>query len=150
MWIVVWACIISLFTYQFFYSNWIFFGVLHFIAVASVLCLPFARYPVMACFIGVGNIILYLTNVVTSKWPFNLWELGLPSSTNDYVALFPWVGVVMLGIGVGHIFVKDIDPCASFKLSPKATFLGRHSLAVYVLHQPLFFALLGSIYWFTQ
>lgn len=150
MWIVVWACVISLFTYWFFNSNWIFFGVLHFIAVASVLSLPFARYPVMACFIGIGIITLFLTNVVTSKWPFNLWELGLPSSPNDYVALFPWVGVVLLGIGVGHMFIKGIDPCASLKLSTKITFLGRHSLAVYVLHQPLFFVTLGSVYWLSH
>ena len=150
MWIAVWAFAISLFTYQFFYSNWIFFGVLHFIAVASILCLPLVRYPVIATSVGVLSVALFLTNVITSKWPFNLWELGLPSSPNDYVALFPWIGVVLLGIGVGHFFVKGFDPCASLKLSTKFTFLGRHSLMVYVLHQPLFFALLGSIYWFTQ
>ncbi|AEE25426.1 MAG: DUF1624 domain-containing protein [Alteromonas sp.] len=149
MWIAVWAFAISLFTYQFFYSNWIFFGVLHFIAVASILCLPLVRYPVIATSVGVLSVALFLTNVITSKWPFNLWELGLPSSPNDYVALFPWIGVVLLGIGVGHFFVKGFDPCASLKLSTKFTFLGRHSLMVYVLHQPLFFAILGSVYWLT-
>ena len=96
MWIAVWAFAISLFTYQFFYSNWIFFGVLHFIAVASILCLPLVRYPVIATSVGVLSVALFLTNVITSKWPFNLWELGLPSSPNDYVALFPWIGVVLL------------------------------------------------------
>ena len=149
MWIAVWAFAISLFTYQFFYSNWIFFGVLHFIAVASILCLPLVRYPVIATSVGVLSVALFLTNVITSKWPFNLWELGLPSSPNYYVALFPWIGVVLLGIGVGHFFVKGFDPCASLKLSTKFTFLGRHSLMVYVLHQPLFFAILGSVYWLT-
>jgi len=149
MWIAIWAFAISLFTYQFFYSNWIFFGVLHFIAVASILCLPLVRYPVIATSVGVLSVALFLTNVITSKWPFNLWELGLPSSPNDYVALFPWIGVVLLGIGVGHFFVKGFDPCASLKLSTKFTFLGRHSLMVYVLHQPLFFAILGSVYWLT-
>jgi uncharacterized membrane protein len=149
MWIAVWAFAISLFTYQFFYSNWIFFGVLHFIAVASILCLPLVRYPVIATSVGVLSVALFLTNVITSKWPFDLWELGLPSSPNDYVALFPWIGVVLLGIGVGHFFVKGFDPCASLKLSTKFTFLGRHSLMVYVLHQPLFFAILGSVYWLT-
>ena len=150
MWIAVWVFAISLFTYQFFYSNWIFFGVLHFIAVASILCLPLVRYPVIATSVGVLSVALFLTNVITSKWPFNLWELGLPSSPNDYVALFPWIGVVLLGIGVGHFFVKGFDPCASLKLSTKFTFLGRHSLMVYVLHQPLFFAILGSVYWLTS
>ena len=149
MWIAVWAFAISLFTYQFFYSNWIFFGVLHFIAVASILCLPLVSYPVIATSVGVLSVALFLTNGITSKWPFNLWELGLPASPNDYVALFPWIGVVLLGIGVGLFFVKGFDPCASLKLSTKFTFLGRHSLMVYVLHQPLFFAILGSVYWLT-
>ncbi|GAC23711.1 hypothetical protein GMES_1412 [Paraglaciecola mesophila KMM 241] len=146
VWIVIWALIISLFTYTFFHNNWIYFGVLHFVAVASILCLPLVRYPAIAATVGVFTVVLFLTGVVTSKWPFNFWELGLPPSPNDYVALFPWTGVVLLGIGLGHLFEKGLDPGASLKLSTKITFLGRHSLAVYVLHQPIFFAILGAIY----
>ena len=147
MWIAIWALVISLFTYQFFHSNWIFFGVLHFITVASIVCLPFVRYPVIASASGIVLIILFVTNVVTNKWPFNLWELGLPASPNDYVSIFPWIGVVLMGIGVGHIFLRGIDPFVSWNVSTKITFVGRHSLAVYVLHQPVFFTILGAIYW---
>lgn len=134
MWIVVWVCVILLFIYWFFNSNWIFFGVLYFIVVVSVLCFFFVCYLVMVCFIGIGIIILFLMNVVISKWLFNLWELGLLLLFNDYVVLFFWVGVVLLGIGVGYMFIKGIDFCVLLKLLIKIMFLGCYSFVVYVLY----------------
>jgi len=64
--------------------------------------------------------------------------------TEDYVPLFPWMGVLFLGIALGHLLVRT-DFRAIMSLAPLPrwlAFLGRHSLAIYLLHQPLLFALL--------
>jgi uncharacterized membrane protein len=64
--------------------------------------------------------------------------------TEDYVPLFPWAGVLLLGITAGHALVNNrfalLEPLGR---APRVLrFLGRHSLAVYLLHQPL---LIGAL-----
>lgn len=148
--IAFWAAVISLFTYYFFNANWIFFGVLHFIAVASVLCVPLIRKPILSLLLGFVAVTLFNSGLVSSKWPFNLMSLSLPHSPNDYVAIFPWIGVVLFGIAIGHVLKSGFDPVAKWNIPNKLTLLGRHSLVVYILHQPIFFALFGTIYWLSS
>ena len=67
------------------------------------------------------------------------------AGTEDYVPLVPWAGVVLVGIAAGH----GPRTRASALLAPLAAaprwlrWLGRHSLAVYMVHQPL---LLGALW----
>ena len=65
--------------------------------------------------------------------------------TEDYVPLAPWAGVMMLGIGAGHALARgNFHALTSLALSPKwLQWLGRHSLAVYMIHQPI---LLGTLW----
>jgi uncharacterized membrane protein len=65
--------------------------------------------------------------------------------TEDYVPLFPWGGVLLVGIAAGHALAANgfawVAPLAR---APRAVrFLGRHSLVVYLVHQPL---MLGVFY----
>lgn len=80
-----------------------------------------------------------------------IW-LGLaPRSLHllDYVPLLPWFGVVLMGMAVEHCSTKisvAAFPCPISVPWPPVRgliFLGRNSLAIYILHQPL---LLGLIY----
>ena len=67
----------------------------------------------------------------------------------DYVPLLPWFGVVLMGMAGGALLYKDLGrrfPLPDISAWPPVRgliFLGRNSLAVYILHQPL---LLGLIY----
>jgi uncharacterized membrane protein len=67
--------------------------------------------------------------------------------TEDYVPLFPWTGVLLLGIALGHALVKNrfavLEPLA--RAPRMLRFLGRHSLAVYLLHQPLLIGVLDVL-----
>jgi len=65
--------------------------------------------------------------------------------TEDYVPLFPWSGVLFLGIAAGHALVaSNFAMLAPLARMPRALrLLGRHSLAVYLVHQPLLLGGLG-------
>jgi len=67
--------------------------------------------------------------------------------TEDYVPLFPWAGVLFLGIPAGHALLRTqgrlLAPLA--RLPRAIALLGRHSLLVYLVHQPLLLGLLWLV-----
>ena len=121
-------------------ANWIFFGILHFIAVASLIAIGLVNYPRVSLLLGAGIITLYNLDIFKAFWPFSYVRDWLPSYTNDYVGLSPWLGVVFIGIFLGHQAWLHKDPLTS--LGQKAWLVkpGQHSLIIYLVHQPLFFA----------
>ncbi len=72
-------------------------------------------------------------------------------ATEDYVPLLPWMGVVLLGISAGHLLEKTTAGkqllCwyLPFGFARILALAGRHSLLVYMLHQPVLLALLWPI-----
>lgn len=161
------AALVSLSSYMMFPKSMIFFGILHFIAVASVLGLLFYRWFWMNLGVGVALIMLGLT--IQHPWfdqPGWQW-IGLMTHkpiTEDYVPLLPWFGVVLLGLFVGK-WMFSSPPPPFIRLAELAgltgqlsknlvqwqgktgfsrllAFGGRHSLPIYMLHQPIFFAVL--------
>jgi uncharacterized membrane protein len=143
------AALVSFVTWWMFVERLVFFGVLHFIAVASLLGLLFVRAGRLNLIAGVG-VILFATQY-QSAWfdtPGRRW-IGLMTHkppTEDYVPLLPWIGVVMLGIFAGPYIVRwlqthlqgirDTAPIRWLALA------GRHSLVIYLIHQPL---LIGAL-----
>lgn len=61
----------------------------------------------------------------------------------DYMPLFPWIGVFMVGALVGRVAYKDKKTVMPYKnnVTRKITapfeFIGRHSLVIYIVHQPI-------------
>ncbi|WP_371195173.1 heparan-alpha-glucosaminide N-acetyltransferase [Glaciecola sp. SC05] len=140
------ALIISIVTFIFIRENWIFFGVLHFLALASVLCLPFVKMPRTSFVIGTGFMLLGASGWFISRWPFHLLFTDLPLYTNDYVAIVPWLGMVFFGIALGHNAWFKADPMqhlTQHRYSKYAALPGQHGLLIYLLHQPI---LIGSLY----
>jgi len=81
--------------------------------------------------------------------------VGLSSvdpASNDYVPFFPWFGAVLAGIAAARL-ARDHDVFARLaRLRPGVwakplDFAGRHSLAVYLIHQPV---LIASVWAFAQ
>jgi uncharacterized membrane protein len=60
------------------------------------------------------------------------------------VPLFPWSGVLLLGIAVGHWLTdRGFAPLTPLARLPRMLqLLGRHSLVVYLVHQPVLFGVL--------
>ncbi len=133
--------------------SFIYFGILHSIAVASILGLIFLRIrPSVTFIIAVGAIlapIFFKTALFDSPW---LWWIGLATKirvSDDFVPLLPWIGPFLLGIALTKAGVeRQLLPAYFGDLSKSwwkaaLTFLGRHSLVVYLVHQPL---LLATVY----
>jgi uncharacterized membrane protein len=145
------AVAITLVTYFATPDAFIFFGILHHIAVASLVGLFFLRLPAAAvAALAVGVIVL---PAVWRSDVFNGMALawtGLASvnpRSNDFVPLFPWFGAVMLGmaaakvaLGSGWTERKAGTPLPGW--TGPLQFAGRHSLAVYLLHQPILIGLI--------
>ena len=135
----------------------IFFGILHCIAAASLLALPFLFLPWPAALAG-GALAAALPQFVTSRafdTPALMWSglgVAIPVS-NDFRPLLPWAGALLFGLAAGLAMQRhggfNILRRVSGSSAPARllAFGGRHSLAIYLVHQPVFFALLTASVW---
>ena len=141
------AVLVSAASYLVYPRSYIWFGVLHAIAVSLVLIRPLAERPRLALALGLA--VIAVGNLVASPWfDVRTWGwLGFATVkpiTEDYVPLFPWTGVMLIGVALGHALVRnDFRAIAPFARLPRwVAWLGRHSLVVYMVHQPLLFGAL--------
>jgi uncharacterized membrane protein len=150
------AAAISVATYVAVPNGFIFFGILHQIALGSLFGLAFLRLPPL---LTLGVAVLIIAAASFLRAPFFdhplLWWLGLAPvnpRSNDYVPVFPWFGVVLLGIALARSLLQAglLPRLASLHPGSWARpfrFAGRHSLAVYLVHQPV---LIGLVWLFAQ
>ena len=150
------AALVTAATFFAFPTSWIFFGILHNIALSSVIALPFLRLPWPAT-AGAALLVWLAPLMVTWLGTPAFLEtpllafLGFGSRlplTNDFVTVFPWTGFLLAGTA----FARAIGPrpglgARTARPLPRAVArIGRHSLAIYLLHQPLIYgALFGLV-----
>ncbi|NJM31579.1 MAG: DUF1624 domain-containing protein [Limnobacter sp.] len=122
-------------------NNYIYFGILHFIAAASLVALALVKIPRASLLAGCAIILASWASLVSGRWPFTPIDYLLPAYSNDYVSVFPWLGVLLIGVWLGHQRFFQCDPLArAFAENRAVQVLGQHSLLIYLLHQPIFFA----------
>lgn len=144
-------------TYWMFPDYFVFFGVLHAIALFSLMGLAFLRLNLwLTAAIGV---VVIAANFAWNDPAFSSRELGwigfwpVSPPTSDVVPIFPWFGVVLLGIaGMRLVLAGPLAArlAAIHSAEPAAkglAFIGRWSLPIYVLHQPL---IIGTLYALAQ
>src|SRR5690606_18368591 len=118
------------------------------IALSSLLALPFVRAPLWAG-IGTAIVVLFLPAVVSDA-AFNtrarswIGFFTTTPATADLVPIFPWLGVVLIGV-IG-MRVLEGSPALRWS-SPNPALhtlarIGRWSLVIYLVHQPLLFGLI--------
>jgi len=151
------ALVITIATRFAFPDSFIFFGILHSIAAASLVGLLFLRLPVVITLLAAVAAFLAPDYLRSSMFDNPaLWWVGLSETlprSNDYVPLLPWLAPFLTGIAAARLALSRhwLDrPVEGEDAPPKwKTALisgGRHSLAVYLLHQPL---LIGLVYLFS-
>lgn len=147
------AALITLATWLATPNAFIFFGILHSIAVASVLGLAFMRLPwqvtaAAGAFVVSSRLIGLHSAALDAPW---WWWSGLSRFlpvSNDYVPIFPFFGMVLLGIAAARLAVENdllrllAKPRLADGPSRLLRFIGRHSLVYYLAHQPAMIAML--------
>lgn len=131
----------------------IWFGILHFIGLSIILAQPFLKKnALIAAVLAIAFGIALQT--MTFNFPWLLW-LGLkpPSfQTFDYYPILPWFGVLLLGLEAGKKLYDPATHKRKFKIPELNSFgikqlclLGRHSLLIYLLHQPVLISILTFV-----
>lgn len=126
----------------------IWFGILHLLAVCMLLSpllnkIPVAVLPFLA--VGAYALGLYFRTVVAPTpflTVFNMKSPGFYSA--DYYPVLPYVGFYLFGIFCGKCFYREKRsrlPLLGKKVFLPVRFLGGYSFAVYVLHQPVVYAI---------
>jgi len=149
------AALVTLGSMLMFPQSYIFFGVLHFILIASLIGLLMLRYYWLNLVLGIVILAvgLYFTHPVFDQ-PWLQW-MGLMTHkpiTEDYVPLFPWLGVVLLGIFTGKnllarpAWLKHNDPGQPIR---GLAWMGKRSLLIYMIHQPILLAGLSAWSWLS-
>ena len=123
------------------------FGILHNIAVSSLLALPALRLGVWNALLG--TLLVALGAVVSlPSHPLLDWTgLGAePAPAFDFQPLLPWLGVVLWGAALGTVLLGPLGkPVLAWRSKSVPArglaFLGRHSLLVYIAHVPVLFGI---------
>ena len=131
------------------------FGILHLIGVSIILAYPLLRYRFANLILGLSLIAVGLYMRIEglsseSPWllPFGVVPENLVMP--DYRPLLPWFGVVLLGVFAGNVvygggrrpaLFAGKAPAPARPLLP----LGRNSLFIYLVHQPILIALLAAL-----
>jgi uncharacterized membrane protein len=117
----------------------ILFGILHFIGVAVVVGYFFRRAkPKILILLGAVTIATGL--VVKNTIPWLIWLAPTPHYAFDYFPVLPWLGVVLLGLVFGKSIKLEIKECPEW--TGFVQWLGRHSLVIYMVHQPVLIAVI--------
>jgi uncharacterized membrane protein len=129
----------------------IWFGILHCIAVSSVLALAFLRAPLVLVAAMAGLCIAAPMRFADPAFnaPALMW-LGLRSEglpTPDYVPLLPWFGMVLVGVVLGRLLEPRLHQAwARWRpgnaLARALVWAGQRSLPIYLIHQPVLIGLL--------
>ena len=145
------ALLVSAGSWLVFGPRLIYFGILHFVAAALLIARPLLRLRAANILLGAVCVFVGLTwtNEFFNTPPANIVGfMTLKPRTEDYVPLFPWIGVVLIGAGAAAQWQRAQwrIPNALKPLNERAPrwllFLGTWALTVYLVHQPI---LLGAM-----
>ena len=126
------------------------FGVLHCIGLSVVLSIPFMKYRNYTLLFALS---IMFASTILAQYPtetpsvfhltIGLHQANVWAHTVDYFPLIPWFGVTLLGLVIGdwlycgnkrRFRMPDLSKYKPVKLFQWA---GQHSLAIYLLHQPI-------------
>ncbi|MBM2574827.1 DUF1624 domain-containing protein [Jannaschia sp. Os4] len=154
------AALVSGATYAAMPDDWVRFGILHSIAACSVIGLACLRLP-WAVTGGLGAAALALREPLRDAVPLDgaaglvtgLMPQALVPRMMDYEPILPWAGPLLLGLAGA----KALDRAwpALGRLTPETRLVrvlawpGRHSLLVYLIHQPVLLGGLTAFVWLS-
>lgn len=147
--------LLTLVTYLYNPKYYIVFGILHFLGIGTILYhftnrlrpgLFFAA-ALLSLFLG----LLFAKINVETPYLFMIGLINDSFCSLDYYPLLPWLGIFFAGVLAGKMLYKNKKGLLPFNL--RLTFvneLGRRSLLIYLIHQPVLLALLYGFHMVTR
>jgi len=146
------SALVSISTYIVFPNAWVYFGILHSILVLSILALLFVNRGYLSIFLALIILIGYNFFNLNMHPFFNILQkpLHLPRYTVDLAPIIPWFSVVLIGIALVNLNIHTkLLKLKLLNLDNKfyklLKFLGKRSLLIYLIHQPILFGFLWLI-----
>jgi uncharacterized membrane protein len=152
--LVVAAALVSLGTYVAFPQAFVFFGILHSIALCGLIGLALIRVPgVVLLLLAVAVVAVdrsVTLEALNSRWlawtglhAVNPWAV-------DFVPVFPWLGAVLAGMGAAKLAAAAglWDRARAVPAGPwlrRLAWPGRNSLVIYLVHQPVLIGLVWAV-----
>lgn len=160
-WAQVAACalLVSASSYLMYPQSWIYFGVLHGIAVMllvvrwtahwGVWLWPLGALAIASKFIASYAVSIWANLQFLNEKSFSIlgWVSKLPI-TEDYVPIFPWLGVMWWGVAAAQWMLVHRRHAITGSLLPAGkglAWLGTWSLSWYMLHQPVMIGALSIL-----
>jgi uncharacterized membrane protein len=144
--ICMWSIALTTVTYLYNPDFYIHFGILHFLGISLLSASQARQLPtiraLLLSFISILVGLVFDERFISSPY---LFPLGLQTNTFsslDYYPLFPWYGIFLMGIIAGKKLYPTKKSLLSFDSLSSITWLGHHSLAIYLIHQPILLACL--------
>jgi uncharacterized membrane protein len=148
------ALLVTIMSIWFVPGGTIWFGILHAIAAASLLGLLVLRLPWPVTLAIAGMIFAAAWGPRSSVFnPLWLVWTGLAETRpnmGDYVPLIPWAAPALAGIALAKaVRVESWARTSPSRAVDLLTFPGRHSLVIYLIHQPILIGLFNLHRWAT-
>lgn len=134
------ALAVSVVSYFLFPTQWIFFGTLHCILVGSLLGALVVPHRKLA----LALIVLILLGQYVLGFDIKWVSSVVRRPSMDFIPIYPWFWGILAGILLAP-YLSNIRFIREMKPSKFLNFLGKHSLKIYLLHQPIIFGFLWLI-----
>ena len=165
------ALAISIGSYLIVPDHWIYFGILQFLFISTLIAIPFSFIPKTSLILGMTIIIghFFVTGQLAPTFSQQLIEqfdiqnlpfyfslqflfnflqplLNLPNSTFDITYFIPWFGLILIGIFIGHSNIQ-IPKLPNIKVFRLLSAMGQRSLPLYFIHAILLAPIALIIEW---
>lgn len=155
--IVAAATAITVVTWHVFPDTFIFFGILHAIAAATLIGTLFLRAPtwvgLLAAIVLLVAPEVWQSAAFDTRWLAWVGFAAHHPRSNDFVPIFPWVGLTLTGIVVARLALswKATQALGTWApdgwLGKSLVWMGRRSLVVYLFHQPILLGVIVPLSW---
>ncbi len=146
------ALVVSIGTYVAFSDGFVYFGILHALAVFSLIGVFFVRAPiwivVALAVIFLGGMFVYQSDAFNVKYLTWIGFWTVEPYTQDLVPMFPGLGFVFSGIVLMRVILAWDAGMQALSWQVQNWWFdglvkaGRWSLLIYLIHQPILFAII--------
>jgi uncharacterized membrane protein len=151
------AALVTAASFVFNREETIYFGILHCLGVCILVYGAVFRKTGPWLLAGASGLVFILNAGVSAlmkgtpvhtDWlaPFGI--ISDAFSSFDYFPLLPWFGVFLAGAALGKWLYQDRKSLIKIQMPVNPlNFAGRHTLLIYVVHQPIFLGILYALGW---